>query len=131
MTAILAIALVLLVAGFVAWPLLGQSTVEEDTQVPGADEWWRREKAVAMLAIREADFDRATGKLTDEDYRVLLSDYEDRALHAMGELEKAAPAAAEEAGAMEGLARFCPACGTPFGAADRFCGGCGRARAAA
>jgi hypothetical protein len=90
----------------------------------GEDELWKREKAVAMLAITEADFDRATGKLSDDDYRTLRGDYENRALHAMDEIEKMEiPALPSDGGSDR--PRFCGACGTRFGDADRFCAGCG------
>ena len=123
MTEALAIVIVLLVAAFVISPLLGRTGggyVETD---PAGNELWSREKAVAVIAITEADFDRATGKLSDEDYRILRSDYESRTLHAMDEMEKLASPAAPP-----GTAGYCPACGARFAAADAFCGACGRAR---
>jgi hypothetical protein len=84
---------------------------------------WTREKAVAVLAITEADFDLATGKLSDDDYNVLRSDYEGRALLAMDELEKLGPAETGDA-----LVRFCAGCGASFAESDSFCGSCGRPR---
>lgn len=128
MTVVLAAILILAVTAYIVLPLLRAPSEESSTEaLPVADELWQREKAVALLAISEADFDLATGKLSDDDYRVLLTDYEDRALHAMGELEKAVPPPA----APEFAARFCSACGSRFAAPDRFCAGCGQQRAAA
>jgi hypothetical protein len=95
MTAALAIVLVLVVAVFVVSPLMQQADVALAEAEPGSGELWSREKAVAILAITEADFDLATGKLSDDDYRILRSDYEGRALQAMDEIERqAAPASA-------------------------------------
>ena len=125
MIAAVAFALVAAVAMFVVAPLFGQ---EFDTTVEpaaGGGELWVHEKAIAVLAISEADFDRATGKLSDDDYRVLRTDYEGRALQAMDEMERTAPAAEEPA------IRFCAACGSQFSSADAFCGCCGSRRFAA
>lgn len=98
-------------------------------------ELWAREKAVAMIAMKEAEFDRATGKLTDADYSVLRGDYEERALRAMKELD-VAPAGASKAlktpentaVQQEEGARFCTACGNALASGHRFCGACGAPR---
>lgn len=132
MIAVLAILLVLAVAVFVVQPLLVEASALEAPLVPTGRELWSREKDVAVLAITEADFDRATGKLSDDDYRVLRSDYEGRALQAMDEMDRLVPAAAtSSSGAAVSGARFCGSCGNRFGDADAFCGGCGRPRLAA
>ena len=125
MTILAAIVLVLVVVAFVILPLF-RATADADGEVPQArNELWAREKAVAVLAITEADFDLATGKLSDADYHILRSDYEGRALQAMDEMEKLAPTAVESA------VRFCAGCGASFSAPDAFCGSCGRRRFAA
>ena len=121
--------LAVLVAAWIGWPLFVAGPSEVEEPVTGGGELWAREKAVAVLAIKEADFDLATGKLTDEDYGVLRSDYEGRALQAMSALDSPAPAAGK--GPALGAARFCPACGSAFAQPDRFCAGCGHARPAA
>lgn len=121
MTAAVAIALLAAVAAFVVFPLLRSVRDVETAEATGTSELWSREKAVAVLAITEADFDRATGKLSEGDYQVLRSDYESRALHAMDELEKAADPGT-------GLHRFCGSCGASFAGADLFCGRCGSRR---
>lgn len=125
MIALLALVLVVAVTGFVVQPLLAASTAAETPLVPTGRELWTREKAVAVLAITEADFDRATGKLSDDDYRVLRSDYEGRALHAMGEIDRLAPVTAVSSTAPP---RFCASCGARFRDADAFCGSCGGRR---
>ncbi len=120
----------LLVTAWVTSPLFRRAEAVATETGPRGNELWRREKAVAVLAISEADFDRATGKLSDEDYRVLRSDYEGRALHAMDEIEKLAPGPAPDAAPDDRgkLALFCGACGSPFAVPDAFCGACGRVR---
>jgi hypothetical protein len=128
MTALVAILVVLAVTGSIVWPLLqDHDGSAEAAEAPAGDELWKREKAVAVLAITEADFDRATGKLSDDDYQELRSDYEGRALQAMDQLDRFA--ALESAPAPEGaFPAFCGACGKAFGEQDAFCAGCGRPR---
>lgn len=133
MTVLLAVLLVALVALFVVFPLLGQAREAVAEARPAGSELWAREKAVAVLAITEADFDRATGKLSDDDYQVLRADYEGRALHAMDEMDKLAPLAASskdpgDPASPTGAAQFCPSCGERFLPDGAFCGACGRAR---
>ena len=78
--------LVLAVAALIAAPLLSLESAPVD---PGADvqrERLEREKAAALLAIREAQLDKAMGKLSDDDYASLRDFYERRALAAMAGL---------------------------------------------
>lgn len=125
MTAAFATLLIAVVAVLIAAPLWRTAADDILDRPTAVDELWKREKAVALLAITEADFDRATGKLSDDDYTVLRDDYEDRALRAISELEKldAEPEVSQEA-----AARFCGECGMRFGAPDRYCSGCGTPR---
>jgi hypothetical protein len=126
MTVLAAIVLILLVATYIVWPLVGQVSGGLLASASPRDERWTREKAVAVLAITEADFDRATGKLSDDDYRILRTDYEGRALLAMDEIEKL-----QTALAAAGRAIFCGGCGSRLEAENRFCGSCGRPALAA
>jgi hypothetical protein len=125
-TAVLAVVLILLVAAFIISPFLVQADVDRVDAGPSGGELWNREKAVAVLAITEADFDRATGKLSDDDYHVLRSDYEGRALHAMDEIDKLVPTA----GPSDEAVRYCASCGSAFAETAAFCGSCGRPRSA-
>ncbi|MGD2135822.1 MAG: zinc ribbon domain-containing protein [Gemmatimonadales bacterium] len=107
-------------------------------------------KIQALLALREIEFDRATGKLSDEDYEELKAKYAGVALEAIKQ-EEAEPTGdeAEElirkvaAGTTavcsscgprpEDDAAFCSKCGRPLAAQDaaagasarQFCSGCG------
>jgi len=123
-TGVLAVVLILLVAAFIISPFLTHSDGEHADASPSGNELWTREKAVAVLAMTEADFDLATGKLSDDDYQVLRSDYEGRALHAMDEIEKLIPTSA----AAEPDVRYCASCGSAFAESAAFCGSCGRPR---
>jgi len=61
----------------------------------------------ALLALKEIEFDRATGKLSDEDYHALQARYERVAIENLS---------------------GCQRCGHALAETDRFCGACGARR---
>jgi hypothetical protein len=134
MTFLIAALMIVAFAAMIAYPFWKYS---ED--VPAVDrhdsrESFDREKHVALLAIREADLDRAMGKLSDDDYGTLRDQYERRAVSAIAALDRLgspAPTISPPAG-NDGTpsARFCPACGRRFLSDERFCPACGHARTA-
>lgn len=94
-------------------------------------------KSRAISALREIEFDRATGKLSETDYESLKATYTARALEVMrhessrphapiGDLEsQVAARVAAIRGGTDGRPR-CPTCG-PRGEPDAiFCSNCGR-----
>jgi hypothetical protein len=135
------LAIVLLAAFFVAWPLMaagepGARGPAESSE--GAASNPEHDKELALRAIRDADFDHRTGKLSDEDHAVLRRELEERALRAMAAIDDAsalralppgapqtAPAAMQARGAGE-PGGFCPTCGVRFARDARFCPGCGK-----
>src|SRR6059036_1073084 len=93
--------------------------------------------AVALRALKEIEFDRATGKLSDTDYDALKAEYTTAALAALraeaGTRVGPAPAA-QRAPAVAGPTRlpapdavFCSECGRRLAAAPGFCTRCGTA----
>lgn len=100
-------------------------------------------RAVALRALKEIEFDRATGKLDDSDYDTLKDKYTAEALAALRDAPsgtpvlEARPAAAAAAapaatascpihGARpEPDARFCADCGRQLTAAASYCARCG------
>ncbi len=94
-------------------------------------------KIKALLALREIEFDRATGKLSDDDYASLKQEYSQAALAAI-KMEKAADV--EQAGtdqvppdaeAVIARARSqrsgeCPTCQYTLEPGSIFCSSCGR-----
>ncbi|HEY6807625.1 MAG TPA: zinc ribbon domain-containing protein [Gemmatimonadales bacterium] len=105
-----------------------------------------RPQAVALRALKEIEFDRATGKLSDADYALLKSRYTNEALVAMreetgnrdGGVGNATPVARPQpiphspspvcpthGPRPESDAVFCSACGRRLSAARGFCGRCG------
>lgn len=87
-------------------------------------------RGVALIALKEIDFDRATGKLSEADYETLKARYTREALAALREDDTGSPDAIEAliAERARGLAagnRYCTACGKPLQAGNRFCTDCG------
>ncbi len=135
---------------------LGDATPDAAAPTPGA----RAEGVSAVEALREIEFDRATGKLSDDDYAALKAAYtrdaiaELRAARGTGARPEPAGAAGvatvaaaddavEEAlrayrarratrpAAVSGAAHACVACGPRPEADAAFCSSCGRYLAAA
>jgi pyruvate/2-oxoacid:ferredoxin oxidoreductase beta subunit len=98
-----------------------------------------REKLLALRAIKELEFDRAMGKLSESDWQEMSSRLRARAARLMRQLDAGAgyreqieqelakrlgtteTAAVSE----EPAARFCAACGTARDADAKFCKNCG------
>ena len=93
------------IAVLVAAPLLRPGRYEEaDVQQPEQDSPfapWERQKRDAYAAIKEAEFDLQTGKLTEEDYTVLRQKYEARALEALAKLDQFGRGATQQTPAAE------------------------------
>src|SRR5262245_23196031 len=158
---IVGVLLAALAVAFVLYPVLradlGRATgdvgrIETDEEDDPDDDLSRR--AVALRALREIEFDRATGKLSDADYDSLRAKYTAEAVAALraegGEgAPKPAPAAAPAAAPVPAATRpsapvprpvcpthgqrpekdavFCSECGRRLGAARGYCSRCGTA----
>lgn len=92
-------------------------------------------KGVALAALREIEFDRATGKLSDEDYNALKAKYSEEAL-ALLRAEENAQVAEATPDKIEAMVearvrtlragpRSCPRCGPRPEADAIFCSNCG------
>ncbi len=138
---------VLLAAGlvlFVLRPVLRPPTGLEsgEAEAAGADEGDDPDddlspRAVALRALKEIEFDRATGKLSDADYEALKAGYTAAALAALraedsgGGRQERGDVAAAPAPVSRIPAPACPTHGTRPETDAQFCSECGRRLASA
>jgi hypothetical protein len=112
---------------YVLLPLLTGAMI-----APGRRATTRREAAgavesEAIVALREIEFDRATGKLSDADYEELRTRYTRHALEAMRAGTAATPGDAAEAAvlAYRGRLKRCVRCGPRPEPDAAYCSNCG------
>jgi len=97
-----------------------------------------REKLLALRSIKELEFDRAMGRLSDEDFREMSGRLRARAARLMKQLDAGsgyrdriekdlAKRLGERAAPAQKGDRACAACRTSNDADARFCKGCGQA----
>lgn len=115
-------------AGLILWPLLSRP---EARSAEGSPSLPVSRGHAALSAIKELEFDLATGKLAEDDYKVLRARYETKAVEALTEAPAVRPVAPDEALEAEIRAargrRFCTSCGTALPSGARFCPSCGTA----
>jgi len=128
--------LALVSLAFVLYPLFA----DPGATLPPASRAVDHPEEDAVAALRETEFDRATGKLSDSDYAALKSRYTDLALAELRASDAAAavPVAgagdvaaigdAAEAAVKRQMARLheCAACGPRPEPDALYCSGCGR-----
>jgi len=91
-----------MVAVFVALPLLtaGTSLMQASSPEDHADQAdrarWEKQKTDAYAAIKEAEFDKQMGKLTEEDYQLTRRKYDTRAVEALMQLDRLAQSGQEQ-----------------------------------
>ena len=119
-----ALAIAALVLWLVFEPVLGLPRKSSEILEPEAPEETRR--GTALLALKEIEFDRETGKLSDRDYDLLKARYSAEALSAIAE-EDAAAQEASPAVPVAGILS-CATCGPRPEPDAVFCSHCGRRR---
>jgi hypothetical protein len=131
------VAVALAALALVLEPLARRSTAALDTPMDDADSLPMEEsespKVQALLALKEIEFDRATGKLSDEDYAELKARYGRDALAALDAEHAQAAVMAEAEDPAEALIQaarggmtVCPHCGPRPETGATFCSECGR-----
>lgn len=111
---------------FVLYPLFFDQPVRRAAPARRVDSWF---DDVAVAALREIEFDRATGKLSDSDYAELKEQYTRAALARM---RRASPTGAEEDDLEAAIRAYraerpaCPRCGPRPEADAVFCSNCGQ-----
>jgi hypothetical protein len=127
---------------YVLFPLLAGAMAVPVRRAASVRETANADESEAVVALREIEFDRATGKLSDADYTELRARYTARALEAMragtastlGTLDAAEAAVLAYRERLKSCARcgprpepdagYCSSCGIFLAGA---CGGCGAA----
>ncbi|MEE9610484.1 MAG: zinc-ribbon domain-containing protein [Desulfatiglandales bacterium] len=142
---------ILVVVGYLIFqPLLRQRDTEsissQSREIKGME--LEKQKEDVYAAIKEMDFDFGMGKISEEDYQELRSQYKAKALEIMKEAdrvdkkddmdaaierevqrlrEKKAPKKKKGDKKETGVQiNFCPHCGTKVGQSHKFCKGCGK-----
>ena len=122
---------------FVLYPLFfsaatsAPSIPDPRSPIPGSSD-----RDLAVAALREIEFDRATGKLSEGDYAQLKTRYTERALAAMRREERAASSGTAAAVGDDDIERAisayrarlaaCPTCGPRPEPDATYCSDCGR-----
>ncbi len=134
--AVAAVALGALVLWYILSPLFRPATAAPAFLEPLDPEETRR--GIALIALKEIDFDRATGKLSDLDYQALKDKYTQEAVAALREedvtVDPVEALIAERSrtlgsAAVSGGGLTCPNCGPRPEPDARFCSNCGGALA--
>jgi hypothetical protein len=112
---------------YVLFPLLAGATIAPARRTPTRREAAGAMESEAVVALREIEFDRATGKLSDADYDELRARYTERALDAMRAGSAAAPSDAAEAAVLAYRERLkrCARCGPRPEPDAVYCSNCG------
>ena len=117
-----ALAIAALVLWLVFEPMLGLPRAGLELLEPEAPEETRR--GTALLALKEIEFDRETGKLSDRDYEMLKARYSAEALSAIAEEDADTPAGSPAA--IGATIPACATCGPRLESDAVFCSACGR-----
>lgn len=136
------VAVAILALALVLEPLVNRTATTEGIGLPDEPDQIPIEesespKVQALLALKEIEFDRATGKLSDDDYAELKARYGREALAAIDAETQRAAVVADAEDPAEALIRsaragmqVCPVCGPRPETGASFCSECGRPLAA-
>lgn len=127
MTELFLILVALGVAAFIGYPLIEGRKRTEGLGNHRATELEARKEAI-YAQIKDIDFDYATGKLSEEDYRDLRAQYKREAAAILQEIDRVQQRLTSGKRRRKGkpkAQRFCPTCGHPTAIGDRFCTNCG------
>jgi len=135
----------LAVAALLIAPLLRSGGATAVSGVDEPEDFEETRKGAALAALREIEFDRATGKLSDEDYHELNARYTARALEVLRSEDADAGAGAvggapspsdpvealiaDRVRTLQSSAVRCPSCGPRPESDAVFCSACGRSLA--
>ena len=92
---------------------------------PAARDGLERDKHLILRSIKELEFDRGMGKVSEEDYANIMSRLRARALTLMRDLERTEAKEPAARPAAEASGVTCQGCRTPNDSDARFCKKCG------
>jgi|MudIll2142460700_1097286.scaffolds.fasta_scaffold111746_4 rRNA maturation endonuclease Nob1 len=129
MTTVVSLLLIIAAGAFVAWPFFQTEASWRDAE-PDTLSPLERQKTEAYTALKEAEFDWRTGKLSEADYAVLQEKYRGQAIAAIAAIEDARTHSRREKKAPGARPprriAFCPACGHAVSPRSNFCASCGQ-----
>jgi hypothetical protein len=112
---------------YVLWPVMvmaeRRSTTLSPTGSPTSPS--AEHEADSIAALREIEFDHATGKLSESDYTELKTQYPAAAVTAIRAREAGDDPIEAEIRRVRAQTRACPACGPRPEPAARYCSRCG------
>jgi hypothetical protein len=111
-------------AGWVIVPLISRRLALMGDPIAGGVLDAEARRRVALASLKEVEYDRASGKLDDRDYRELRAQLEREALAAIAVAERAEEAS--DAAAILADFSVTHSCGFVNPPGSRFCSGCGR-----
>lgn len=136
---ILAVLLSVTALYLVAQPLIAKAQTARPTAISAQEELEEllAQRDAAFQALRELNFDRRVGKITEEDFVVFEANLKQTAadsLRALDQwearaddnLDSAIEKAVSARRAMHGGQQACPTCGRAVAPADKFCAHCGQ-----
>jgi len=115
---LVAVALAQAIAGFFRRTAVAPLTIS-------ARQILEREKALVLRSIKELEFDKAMGKISDSDYADISKRLRARAIVLMQDLERAPADPVVTAAAPVEPSGVCPKCSTVNDADARYCKNCG------
>jgi len=129
MIEIIGICLALLTGLYVAYPLLQKRQQKVSFASNHRAEEFEARKAEIYAAIKDIDFDFQMGKLSQEDYEQLRSQYKAEAVGLLKHIDQMQGPHKDSSQPQKGKSRstvkFCHQCGQPLQQSDEFCTACG------
>lgn len=110
---------------FIARPFFLKERVELDFNSTNKVDELLARKAEVYSAVKDIEFDREMGKLSDEDYEELRESYKAEAAQLIQRIEQIQTGGKRKKKKSKQGNKFCHECGDKIAAQDKFCMNCG------
>ncbi len=124
MIEIIAISLAIVAAIYISYPFFQSRQKRISFDLNHRAEELEARKAQIYAAIKDIDFDYQMGKLSEEDYQELRSQYKAEAVQLLKQMDQLKRPRGKKHKAKAAQA-FCAQCGARVNPNDRFCANCG------